>query len=175
MWQQHQHITYEFTTNRIHNLREEERHIQQVYKKLWKFRYENTIFSINNDIIEYLQLFIREEQMKQSVGVQNEKVIGNLEKIMTDFISETELCRKLWSEQNRSSSIVDTLTSEQIFPLVSSLYQLPITGQTIREQVDAIQLTEEKVFQQRDIFVQLPTKAGSSQMMRELENIMIAK
>ncbi len=131
MWQQHQHITYEFITNRIHfhsaidhqiflsdidtpidNLREEERHIQQVYKKLWKFRYDNTIFSINNDIIEYLRLFIREEQMKQSLGVQNEKVIGNLEKIMTNFISETELCRKLWSEQNRSSSIVDTLTSE---------------------------------------------------------------
>ncbi|CAF0824824.1 unnamed protein product [Rotaria sordida] len=195
-WLQHKHITYEYKTNRTHinsnttkrrernqgmslsdidkrigDLRDEAAKIQDVYKQLAKFLHANSILPINDDILEYLQYFIREEQMKQSAGARNEEVIGGLRKMMDEFTNNMELFRNAIREQKESGDMTDILKPEQIFDLVGTLYELPITGKQIRQQVDGIKFGQENYAAHRERSIQLPAKAASSKVMQDLKNI----
>ncbi len=195
-WLQHKHITYEYNTNRTHirsntttnsvankpmslsdidqrisDLREEKRQIQNVYRQLVQFLHANAILPINDDFLDYLQYFIREEQMKQSAGAQNTQVIASLQKMMTDYTSEMELFKKTLKEQKDSANSTEILQPKEIFRLVDTLYRLPITGQQIHQQVDGIKIGQGKSTSQRDIHVELPAKAASSKVMRQLKEI----
>ena len=135
---------------RINDLRAEEKAIQDVYKKLARFLHANAILPINDDFVDYLRYFIREEQMKQSAGAHNSEVIANLEKIMADFISDMKRFKEVLQNQRDST---ETLQSEDIFTLVGTLYHLPITGQQIRDQVNGIQISQEKYSAKRENYV----------------------
>ncbi len=199
-WLQHRHITYEYRTNRTHimsnntryrgrnremslrdidqritDLREEERQIQDVYQKLAGFLHANSILPINDDILEYLRYFIREEQMKQGAGAHNNGVIAGLENMMAEFISNMERFRRTLKEQKESGSMRDVIEPEEIFTLVGTLYRLPITGQQIRRQVEGIKISQEKYGNQRENSVTLPAKAASSKVMIQMRKIISAR
>jgi hypothetical protein len=157
---------------RISDLREEESKIQDVYKKLAQFLHKNAILPINDDFIDYLRYFIREEQMKQSAGARNTEVITSLEKMMADYNSDMELFKKTLQDQRDSGDEAETLQPEEVFTLVGTLYRLPITGQQIREQVVGIQFGQEKYGVKHENLVSLPAKAASSQVMLKLRDIM---
>ncbi|CAF4719538.1 unnamed protein product, partial [Rotaria magnacalcarata] len=76
---------------RISDLRAEAAKIRDVYIKLAKFLHTNSIVPINNDIVEYLQYFIREEQMKQNAGAGNQELIAGLRKQLDEFTNNFEL------------------------------------------------------------------------------------
>ncbi|CAF4234157.1 unnamed protein product, partial [Rotaria sordida] len=63
------------------------------------------------------------------------------------------------------------LKPDEIFPLVGTLYRLPINGSQIREQVNGLKLNQENLSAKREIFVQLPAKANSSKVMLQFKNI----
>jgi hypothetical protein len=63
-------------------------------KKLSKFLHANAILPINDDILEYIQYFIREEQMKNNVGTDNAEVIAGLKKMVADYSNEIDLFKK---------------------------------------------------------------------------------
>ncbi|CAF3087293.1 unnamed protein product [Rotaria sp. Silwood2] len=187
-WRQHKHTTYDCNTYRtrigsnkemslndidqhINNLREEENKIQDVYKKLVRFLHANAILPINDDFPEYLRYFLREEQMKQSAGAHNTEIITNLEKMMTDFMRDMELFKKTIHDERNSDNATENLRPEDIFILVSTLYQLPINGKLIREQIDEIEFSQEKYNTKREVHVDLPVKAVSSKVMLQLKNI----
>ncbi len=156
---------------RISDLREEQAKIQDVYRKLAEFLHANSILPINDDIVEYLRYFIREEQMKQSAGAYNTEIIAGLEKMMTEFTNDMELLRKILNEQKESGDIRNIIEPEKIFDLVGTLYQLPITGQQIQRQVEGIKISQERYGTQREIFVKLPGKAASSKVMVQMRKI----
>ena len=199
-WLQHRHITYELKTNRTHigstnarqsgankemslkdidkritDLQEEAARIQDVYRKLARFLYANAILPINDDIVDYLRYFIREEQMKQSAGAHNTEVINGLEKMMTDFTNDMELLKKTLEERRRSDDGNDTIQPSDIFILVDTLYRLPITGKKIRQQVEYITISEKQYCTQQEKFVDIPVKAASSKLMVTIKQILSTK
>ncbi len=178
-WEDHQHITYEYQTNlthldrpaslsdidkRISDLREEKAKMEDVYKKLAKFLHANAILPINDDIIEYLRHFIREQEMNK-----NTDIVHGLEEMMKNYEEEMDLFKQTIKNDRNSANADDILKPEQIFPLVGTLYRLPINGAKIREQVDGLQITQQNTSAQREIFVELPEKANSSIVMLEFK------
>jgi len=155
----------------ISDLREEERQIQDAYKKFAQFLHANSILPINDGYIDYLQYFIREEQMKQNAGAHNTEVIARLEKMLTDYTSEMELFKKTLQAQRDSGDEIETLTPEDVFALAGTLYHLPINGKKIRDQVEGIKMGQDKYGAHREIFVELPAKAASSKVMLQLKDI----
>ncbi|CAF1126771.1 unnamed protein product [Rotaria sp. Silwood1] len=155
----------------ISKLREEERQIQDVYKKLARYLHANAILPINDDFPDYLRYFIREEQMKQSAGARNAEVITNLEKMMADFISDMERFKKTIEDQRNSANATENLRPENIFTLVGTLYHLPINGKQIREQVEGIEYSQGQYSAQREAHIDLPAKAASSKVMLQLKTI----
>ncbi|CAF3879161.1 unnamed protein product [Adineta steineri] len=187
-WLQHKHITYEYVTDRIHirsnkdmtladidrritELRNEESKIQDIYRKLVRFLHVNAILPVNDDFIEYLQYFIREEQMKQSAGAQNTEIIDSLERLKNDYNKEMGLYKKTLEEQKKSIHPSQLVKPDEIFMLVETLYELPITGKQIKQQVDGIRIGQTRSGAQRETFVELPAKAASSKVMLELKEI----
>ncbi|CAF2089667.1 unnamed protein product [Rotaria magnacalcarata] len=195
-WLQHKHITYDYQTNRTHinsnartrrsnrqdmslsdidqrisDLRAEAAKIRDVYIKLAKFLHTNSIVPINNDIVEYLQYFIREEQMKQNAGAGNQELIAGLRKQLDEFTNNFELFKKAIKEQQESGELTDVLEPEKIFDLVGTLYDLPINGRQIQEQVNGIKFSQEKSAAHREKSIRLPAKAAESKVMQELQTI----
>ncbi|UJR20042.1 hypothetical protein I4U23_023176 [Adineta vaga] len=179
-WKEHQHITYEYQTNltrlggrlslddidqRISDLRREKSQIEDVYKQLAKFLHANAILPIHDDIIEYLKHFIREEQMKK-----NQDVVRGLEKMLENYLEEIDLFKKTIENLKDPSNERDVLKPDQIFPLVGTLYRLPINGQKIREQVDGIKITQGDISASREVFIQLPEKASRSKVMSQFRD-----
>ncbi|CAF3451890.1 unnamed protein product [Rotaria sp. Silwood1] len=156
---------------RISDLREEAAKIQDVYKQLAKFLHANSILPINDDILDYLQYFIREEQMKQNAGARNDEIIAGLRKTMDEFTNNMELFKNAIREQKESGDMTDTLNPEEIFDLVGTLYELPITGEQIRQQVNGIKFGQENYAAHRERSIELPSKAASSKVMKDLKNI----
>jgi deoxyxylulose-5-phosphate synthase len=125
---------------------------------------------INNDILEYLRHFIREEQMKK-----NNDVVQGLEKMMKDYQEEMDLFKETIKNDKDSSNSRGVLQPQDIFPLVGSLYRLPINGKTIREQVQGLKIAQENISAKRDIFVELPAKANSSKVMLQFKEVFTAQ
>ncbi|CAF0834354.1 unnamed protein product [Rotaria sordida] len=181
-WLQHKHITYEHKTKRvvmtlndidqrISDLRGEALKIQEVYKKVAIFLHANAIVATNDDILEYLQYFIREEQMKQNAGASNADVIAGLVNMMKEFTENMELLKKTLKEQKQSGDMKDVLKPDEVFKLVTTLYKLSITGAQIQQQVEGIRFSEEKHTYQRERYIELPARAASSKVMKELKDI----
>jgi hypothetical protein len=156
---------------RISDLRAEEREIQDVYRKLAGFLHANAILPINDEIVAYLEYFIREEQLKQSAGARNSEVITGLDTMMTEFKQEMELFKRTLQDQRNSANAMDIPQSEDIFTLVGTLYRLPINGRQIREQVNGIKISQERYGAKRENYVSLPRKADSSKVMIQMKEI----
>ncbi|CAF4026712.1 unnamed protein product [Rotaria sp. Silwood2] len=156
---------------RISDLREEATKIKEVYKKVAIFLHANAIVAINDDVVEYLQYFIREEQMKQSAGASNADVIAGLNNLMKEFGENMELLKKTLKEQKQSEDLQDVLKPDEVFKLVTTLYKLPITGVQIQQQVEGIRFSEEKHTYKREKHIELPARAASSKVMKELKHI----
>ncbi|CAF3345741.1 unnamed protein product [Rotaria socialis] len=179
-WEKHHHITYEYQTNLTHlnenaslsdidkyitSLRNKQEQIKDVYKKLAKFLHANAILPLNEDILEYLQQFIHEEKMKNNAGARNADVIDALQKMVDDHKKEMELFKETIKNGRDRPNAKDVLQPAEIFPLVGTLYHLPINGKKIREQVDGLKLSQDNIKRDREIYLELPAQANSSKVM----------
>ncbi|CAF1508860.1 unnamed protein product, partial [Rotaria sp. Silwood1] len=160
---------------RIDDLEDEKVKIEDIYKKLSKFLHANGIISINDDILQYYKVFLKEEQLKNKFGCQNNDVIGGFEQMMQDYTTEMNSFKDTIRNENDSSNSKDVLVAENIFNLAGTLYRLPINGKKIREQVDCLKISQNDISSKREVFVELPIKANSSAMMRQFENIISNK
>ena len=185
-WEQHIHITYAYQTSlthldkncslsdidqRITNLRDEKAKIEDVYKQLSKFLHANSLLPINDDILAYLEYFIRLEQMKQHSGGQDNTVVEGLRQIMRDYEEEIKLFKQTIKDERDPSRAKGVLQCEEVFPLVGTLYRLPINGPKIREQVDKLKMDQNNLLTKREIFVELPATVNSSKVMNEFKNL----
>jgi hypothetical protein len=69
---------------------------------------------------------------------------------------------------------IDVIQTEEIFPLVGTLYRLPINGRKIREQVEGLKISQGQVVLDRESCIQLPAIAASSRIMLQLKMILSA-
>ncbi|CAF1482562.1 unnamed protein product [Rotaria sordida] len=188
-WHRHMYITYEYQTNLtyvdmsnnsstknddhsflqlaedyIDNLQTEQTTINDVYMKLLKFLHINAIHPCNDDIVEYLKLFIREEQLKKNADIHNGDIIDNLTKIMAEYECNIDFFKKALAKQD-SIDANDVLKTDEIFIQVGSLYHLHINGQQLRNQINILNAVEEQGVKQREKRIRLPIKAATSRIM----------
>jgi hypothetical protein len=100
---------------------------------------------------------------------KNTDVVQGIEKMMKDYEEEMNLFKQSIQNDKDSANSQDVLKPDEIFPLVGTLYRLPINGQKIREQVNGLQITQNNISAHREIFVELPAKANSSQVMLQFQ------
>ncbi|CAF1058199.1 unnamed protein product [Rotaria sordida] len=79
--------------------------------------------------LEYLRtvrvnekVFMKEEQMKKKSGCENNVTIQGVEQMIKDYAKEINLFKQTIKTEK------DALKPEDIFPLVGSVYRLPING-----------------------------------------------
>jgi uncharacterized protein YgbK (DUF1537 family) len=164
----------EAINQRIKDLKAEQEAIIKVCTQLTQFLRVNALNPVNDDIIEYIQHFIREEQTKKAAGAQNEGVIEGLEKLLADYRQEMKIVQQGMriAQTPLASDPASTMTSEDIFLLVGTLYRLPINGAKIRAQVDEIKRVQQRFSRNREQIVNLPIQAATSSVMIELERIL---
>ena len=73
--------------------------------------------------------------------------------------------------ERHSANQTELIDAENIFPLIATLYDLPIHGERIRMQAEELKHKPSKI-EEREIFVQLPAKADSSSLMLEFKRCM---
>jgi len=106
---------------------------------------------------------------------KNTEVVRGLQKMMDDYEEEINLFRQTIKNDTNSANSNDVLQPDKIFPLVGTLYRLPINGQNIREQVNGLKITQENISSQREIFVELPAKANSSKVMLQFKGFVSSR
>lgn len=197
-WKEHMHITYEFqkfmininlgTENsvqsqlevvekRIHDLTNEQNQIRQVCAQLSQFLRANALNPVNDDILQYIEHFIREEQIKRNAGAQNDDVIAGLQNLLNDYRHEMSVFQEglrmaRMSLSNNASDLTAIGQPEDMFLLVGTLYRLPINGPKIRAQVEELKRVQEKFSRNREQTVDLPAEAYSSAAMTDLISIL---
>ncbi|CAF5219200.1 unnamed protein product, partial [Rotaria magnacalcarata] len=95
----------------------------------------SSINPINEDIVEYINHFIREEKEKGIAGDKNEEIIHRLESLITEYRAAFDLINSnVINETDRSY----TPTIDEIFTCKLQLFELPITGKYIEDQVESL-------------------------------------
>ncbi|CAF0937293.1 unnamed protein product [Adineta steineri] len=85
------------------------------------------------------------------------------------------LYKKTLEEQKNPLNPSQLVKPDEIFILVKTLFELPITGKQIKQQVDGIRISQIRSNAQRETFVELPTKVALSKVMLELKEIVSAQ
>ncbi|UJR32384.1 hypothetical protein I4U23_019846 [Adineta vaga] len=159
----HMHLTYNQKTRiesksiedeetidqHIRNLKKEQAHIEDTYKKLTQFLYIHAIHPMDDDFVRYLRLFIQEEEMKKSQGAENDQIIEGLQKIMLTYEENMNAFIKTITHENNSRESNDVSNVEKTFVLLGTLYRLPINGQQIRQEVELLKVTEDRAVQKQ--------------------------
>jgi hypothetical protein len=161
----------------IKDLKAEEEAIMKVCAQLTQFLSVNALSPLNDDILEYIQHFIREEQLKKNAGAQNDAVIVGLQSLLANYRREMNILQQSKkisqiSLTTNSSNLTNGVQPEDIFILVGTLYRLPINGAKIRAQVDELKRVQQKFNQNREQTVNLPIEADSSSVMIDLQYIL---
>lgn len=169
--------TIDAIEKRIKDLKEEEQAIIKVCTQLTQFLRANALNPVNDDILDYIQHFIREEQIKKNAGTQNQGVIDGLNKLLEDYTQEMKILQQTLQLSQTSLTVdpanpADVVKQEEIFRLVGTLYRLPINGPKIRAQVDELKNVQRKFSRNREQTVNLPDEAESSSIMVDLTYIL---
>ena len=189
-WTKHMHITYRYERNltnvslddletkqtpqsigvlidkRVADLRKEEATIRKTCVKLTLFLKANAIIPFNDDMLEYLNHFIKEEKQKQGEGKNNAEIIRGLEKMVADYTAEVNLFINVTS--SAKDRLDNTIEIDQIFTLVEELYRLPINGRFIQEQITKMREGRAQAATTEEHQVALPREAQAPQILRDL-------
>jgi hypothetical protein len=160
---------------RITDLRREEVSIRGICVQLSQFLKANAITPVNDDMIEYLRLFLNEERQKQVANCNNADIIRGIEQMIEEYTQEMNLYSKSAAKRNdRSDSdqFNHAQSIEDMFDLVQELYALPINGRSIKEQMTKLREGQTRTVFKDEINVDLPTVRCSMNMshLRTLAN-----
>lgn len=154
----------------IKRLDAEKKAIIKVCSQIAYFIQKNSLIPINNDVLEYIEHFIREENQKKAAGADNDIIIAQLENLKKDYQEERECFRQAMEHNQPATSDPNSIiTPEKVFSLVKTLYELPINGRKIQSQVEHLARVQQTARYNREKTVNLPENAGSSTMMTNLQ------
>ncbi|CAF1295474.1 unnamed protein product [Adineta ricciae] len=188
-WNAHMHITYVYETyntyvkindctlrtaiadidNLVEGLQREQAAIVDICNQLIRFVRKHSMIPYNDDVIQYIRYYIREEENKYQNGANNIGVLEGLKKMVEDHEQATKLFKE--TSTNRKFSVADDLSDcENVFTLVSKLYDLPINGASIREQVERVQQHQVDATHQQEHIIKPPpyTNTPIMQVLNEL-------
>jgi len=186
------HVTYEFRKSlsfidleeksidqliplidhRIATLKQEQEYIQFISVKLAVFLHINSINPTNDDIIDYINHFIQEEKRKLNAGDDTKQIINGLEKLIDDYRSQIQFLITALDENNSNNERNTIPTLNDIFVYKSQLYELPITGKYIREQINSLNQNKTNMIYDQDEYIELPFEANYSSSMQKLKEVL---
>lgn len=151
--------------------------------KLARFLRVNSITPYNDDTADYIKHFIAEEESKQKTNAQNDKVILGLQASLKAYEDDMQLFNMAIEADNDLTPIIgddksttESLTiskevpkTEEIFPLVESLYKLPINGDKIRQQVESLKNIQITNVAHLERAIQLPSSVTTSMIVDRLK------
>jgi hypothetical protein len=153
---------------RISDLRDEEAAIRQICVKLSLFLKANSITPFNDDMLEYFNHFIKEEKQKRMEGKDNADIIRGLEEMIRDYTQEVNLFTRNISPA--TDTMDNSVQIDEIFTLVQQLYDLPINGKLIAEQINRMKEGRVQAATSAEQYVDLPTGSNSPQILKNLKD-----
>ena len=150
---------------------DEQAKIEDVYKKLCKYLQMHSILPYDEAMPDYISIFVREEEMKRSAGAKNNDTVEHLKILLTNCRDEINLLKNTLEHERQSANPTELIDADDIFPLVATLYDFPINGERICMFVEEL-LRKSSSIEEREIFVQLPAKADSSELMLAFKHCM---
>ena len=154
---------------RIFDLRKEEKAIRQICVKLSGFLKVNSIIPFNDEIIDYIQLFLDEEKDKGSAA--NQDMIRNLTQMIDDYREQLNIYTKDLPSASQDE-LVNPKNIEEVFDLAAELYTLPINGTFIKEQVDGIKRGKAASVDKFEIEAELPANFGESKLFLDIKELL---
>jgi hypothetical protein len=161
--------------NRINDLKEEQQYMMKIAMKLSYYLHRKAISPYNDDFVAYLDLFIHEEQLKQTADGHNQIVIEELQRLSNRYKQEIELFKstvpKLTIEQKFAMGTPESTIKgvKEIFDLVKKLYALPINGSLIREQVEGLKHGQSSKIGDDEISISVPCYGPVSCIVEQLD------
>lgn len=155
---------------RITSLRREADQMRKICVELSAFLKANSITLSNDDLFEYLHHQLNEEKEKRRINVADEAVIRNLEKMIEDYQAELKLLKEPTKIESKDLFHHDDRI-EKIFALVKQLYDLPINGKSIKEQVEGIEEGQLLDIEAQELFVDLRGNRTTSKVLSNLERL----
>lgn len=159
---------------RITALRKEQNRIRQICVKLSGFIKANAITPFNDDFLEYLRHFLNEEKQKQMHSHANEALIDNLERSIHEYEQDLQLYIRS-VEKADVDEFVDPNEIDKIFELVSNLYELPINGKSIQEQMERVKQEQIATVERDECVIDLPPEKIYSNSLHQLQALMKKK
>ena len=159
----------ELVQRRKNDLQNEEKEIRRICVTLWSFIAANSIVPFNDDLVDYMQLFLDEEKSKGRSG--NPDIIHNLQRVIDEYKAELSLYTRSTSSTN-DREFVDPRKIDEIFTLVGQLFRLPINGQFIREQVEGIKRGKLHYVDRNEQDVPLPVNLNDSKVLADIEALL---
>jgi hypothetical protein len=153
---------------RICQLKEEQEIIRHICAKLTIFLRTNSINPTNDTVIEYINLFIREEKEKRNAGDDNEQMIRGLENMIKEYQDEIKLFQ---SHVDNKADKRDVPTIDDIFVFKCQLCELHITGKYVEQQIESLNLNQINMIEQREEYIELPSNAQFSINMQQLQQV----
>ncbi|CAF1038121.1 unnamed protein product [Didymodactylos carnosus] len=123
---------------RITDLKTEQQKITEVCAKLSIFLYANSITPYNDDLIEYVNHLLREEKDKRAYGSNNQDVINGLQTMVNAYEKEIKIYKDTLASVNSTQRNLRVPNVADIQPMIESLYNLPIRGAELRQQISLI-------------------------------------
>ena len=159
-------LTLAATVNeRIERLKDEQRKMLAEYTKLSQFLHKHALIPYNDDIVGYFKLFIDQEKKKHMISNDRTSVIEGLEEAMERYKNEMALFKNTM-QSGAQQSAVPTLTD--IRSMVEKLYQLPINGQKIRDQVEGVKQSQVTHVRDHEKMITLPRSTDQSEVLAGL-------
>lgn len=161
--------------NHINDLKEEQQCMIKIAMQLSRYLHRNAISPYNDDFVAYLDLFIHEEQLKQTADDDNQMIIEELQRLSNRYKQEIELFTKtvpkLTIEQKFTMTTPESNIKgvQEVFDLVHKLYSLPINGSLIREQVEGLKHGQSSKIGDHEITINVPCYGPVSSIVEQLD------
>lgn len=152
---------------RIDDLRKESKTIQELCVKLSIFIKKNSLVSFNDEIINYLQLALREAE--QTTGQQSAEV-NRIRALIEKYEQELKLY-KIEPNQKETDMYVNQNELKQFFEDATQLYELPISGEMIRMQLDRIKQGKANLTPKQEIYADVPIPISGSEFFSKLATL----
>ena len=190
------HITYETRTSyteskyksitsirdHIEKLKKEERIMIDASARFSAYLEAHAIAPCNDAFIDYVQLFIREEEQKSSRSGAPNLVLEDLKELCKQYEKQKErFLRKSHLRSDHETKLTRTsepscdLTSDSVFDLIYKLQELPISGPFIVEQIKILDSHQHQFTKLEENEIPLSKFRSESMAMKKLREIFNVK
>ncbi|RHZ71060.1 hypothetical protein Glove_262g37 [Diversispora epigaea] len=146
-FQEQKKMAMEASLRKVAELKEEQKIITDINVKFVQFLRQSTIVPFVDSYIDYLDHFIREEQIKKNANSKNfnDAILKGLEDARKEYTEKIDLIKKAIENDDDS---IETISSDDMSKIEQQLNELKHNGEALKD----IEKKEKKKYSQKHIF-----------------------